>query len=620
MKKRIPAALLVLCIVLSLFPVSAAAASAQSGSETGIFATVDGNRIDLTAVDAETYLFLPASASLSALELTLPEGGTYTVTGDKDTQELSGTGGTLDLTKLVHETAGVMTLTITDGADGSLTLYVMHGSGLPTIYLTSADEEAEGRAWVDAKKGRKATVAMTMVAENGSTVCASGTTEIKARGNSTFYYAEKKSYQIKLQSKADLLGTGEKVKTWVLLANYFDATAMHDKLFKDLAAAMRMPYTASCDWVNLYYDGEYRGTYLLSEKVSVNSTGVDITDMEEAYEALNPGYGSGHTIMTGTNSYGQKIQYTARLTEPENITGGYLIELNNNEIDEYSGFTTKQGVSVNVKSPEFVGKAAMSYISEYYQAFEDAVFAADHTGYNAETGKYYYEYVDLTSLVQMFLLDELGVSPDGFLKSFYFYKDVDGLMYAGPLWDMDMTLGTAWNVAHRADVDYRRHYLAAALYEIPGFRAAVEEYYRQTFAPLVSEIFSSGGRVSRYRAALSASAEMNCKLWPLLRLGDRTQADAAWPEGTGWTDVVGSMQTWAETKILALNARYHLTKSTGDVNMDGRINTIDAVAILRYLVGYEDEIDVQAADFNQDGRLNTADAVALLRYLVGLTD
>ena len=43
--------------------------------------------------------------------------------------------------------------------------------------------------------------------------------------------------------------------------------------------------------MDLYYDGVYRGTYIVSEKNSVNKTGVNITDMEEAYKDLNSGYG-----------------------------------------------------------------------------------------------------------------------------------------------------------------------------------------------------------------------------------------------------------------------------------------------------------------------------------------
>ncbi len=108
---------------------------------------------------------------------------------------------------------------------------------------------------------------MSMVSADGGSVYSGGLKQIKARGNSTFTYADKKSYQIKLETASDLLGNQEQVKTWVLLAGYFDATQMHDKLMKDLATDLGLAYTASCNWVNLYYDGEYRGVYLLSEKI-----------------------------------------------------------------------------------------------------------------------------------------------------------------------------------------------------------------------------------------------------------------------------------------------------------------------------------------------------------------
>lgn len=48
-----------------------------------------------------------------------------------------------------------------------------------------------------------------------------------------------------------------------------DATSIRDKLFKDLASEMGMLGTPDCNWVDLYYDGEYRGTYLISEKASI---------------------------------------------------------------------------------------------------------------------------------------------------------------------------------------------------------------------------------------------------------------------------------------------------------------------------------------------------------------
>ena len=83
-----------------------------------------------------------------------------------------------------------------------------------------------------------------------------------------------------------------------------------------------MPYTPAADWVDLYYDGVYRGTYLVSETNAVGSTGVDITGMETAYAAVNADYGSDMTTAAAENRYGRTYRYTAGLTEPADITGG----------------------------------------------------------------------------------------------------------------------------------------------------------------------------------------------------------------------------------------------------------------------------------------------------------
>ena len=410
----------------------------------------------------------------------------------------------------------------------------------------------------------------------------------------------------------------------MLLASYFDATQMHDKMVKDLAAELGLAYTASCDWVNLYYDGVYRGIYLLSEKNSVGETSVAITDMEQAYEQLNEGYGTDMTTALAENSYGQQYQYTKDLTEPENITGGYLIELNHDKWDEASGFKTRQSVAFNVKSPEWCGEAAMKYISEYYQAFEDAVYATDdtgaYTGYNASTGKYFYDYVDMDSLVKVFLLQELSLNCDGFISSVYFYKDADGKMFAGPIWDQDMTFGTGWTKTNAADIeDY--HYLAKALIQIPAFKTAVVEYYSSTFAPAVREWLGNNGTIAHQYSLLKDNAAMNYTIWDYIRIGNPENEGHIW-QGASYQGVVDEMTTWIENRLANMDSRFKLQSTVaGDVNGDGEVDVADAIALLRYLAGYGDESTIPAnGDFNGDGEVDVADAIALLRYLAGYTD
>lgn len=595
-----------------------------SANVTAMTATVDGVQIPAISADGANYLFLPASADLESLAATFTRSadeGNLVVTGNQGSQSVSG-GDALNVSALASETDGYRSITAKVGNGDGFTVRVMQATSLPTLYLTSSSA-AENRTYIDASKTNTTTAALRMLDAAGDEIGVGNIKELKARGNSTFTYAEKKSYQIKLETAADLLQTGESVKTWVLLANYFDATLMHDKLFKDMATQLDMHYTASCNWVNLYYDGEYRGVYLLSEKNAVKSTGVDITDMEKAYEALNEGYGTDKQTATG-NANGVRYTYTTGLTEPENITGGYLLELNHSEPDEVSGFITKQGKGVNVKSPEWCGESAMQYISGYYQAFEDAVYAVDdsgaYTGYNESTGKYYYEYVDRDSLVKIFLMQELALNPDGFISSLYFYKDADGIMYAGPIWDQDMTLGTGWSKQISPDTtDY--HYLAEALIQIPDFRAAVNSYYTEHFAPLANRLIEEDGTIAEYEALLMDSAEMNFVLWPYIRIGNPTEDGHIWQNAT-YAGVVADMQSWLTSRIAKLDSTFaEQVFEVGDVNMDAKVDTSDAVLILRYALGYQDEgFNVLYGDLNGDGFVDTSDAVLALRRALGYVD
>lgn len=589
---------------------------------TSVAATVDGHQITLTEKGDAKYLFLPASADMTQLSLTFatePASHKVMLSGNKGMTYLSDA---VDVTAVAAVGAdGYREITASVGKGKQpLTFRVMQASAIPTMYLTSSDA-AQGRDWVDASKSNAATGTMNLIGADGTPVYSGELKQIKARGNSTFTYAEKKSYQIKLAEPSDLLGKQEQVKTWVLLASYFDATQMHDKLIKDLAAELGLAYTASCDWVNLYYDGEYRGVYLLSEKNSVGATSVAITDMEQAYEQLNEGYGTDMTTALAENSYGQQYQYTKDLKEPENITGGYLIELNHEMWDEVSGFKTRQDVAFNVKSPEWCGDSAMKYISEYYQAFEDAVYATDdtgaYTGYNTGTGKYFYDYVDMDSLVKVFLLQELSLNCDGFISSVYFYKDADGKMFAGPIWDQDMTFGTGWNKANGAEiVDY--HYLAEALIRIPAFEAAVKEYYTNTFASEVRDLLGSNGTIARQYALLKENAAMNYTIWDYIRIGNPEMEGHIW-QGVSYQGVVDEMTTWIEDRLANMDSRFNLQSTVaGDVNGDGEVNSDDAVCILRYLAGYDVDVKIENGNVNGDDTVNSDDAVCILRNLAGL--
>ena len=588
-----------------------------SADVTGVSASVNGQTICLSEGGKNT-LFLPGSADLSALSLHFDfdgNQGALTLSGDLGSLTLDSTDAVADITGLSSRSGGKYTLTARVGGGDPFTFSVMQGSEIPALYLTST-EEGHDRDYVDASKDNKVQASLLMTDESGTALYDGTLKQLKARGNSTFLYAPKKSYQIKLDTPSDLLDTGEQVKTWVLLAGYFDATQMHDKLVKDLAAQFGLAYTPNCGWVELYYDGEYRGLYLLSEKNSIDKTSVDILDLEKIYEDLNRDYGTDMDIREEPTAAGGTIRYTANIQDPWRAMdgSGYLLEMNYHNMEEDSSFKTSRGYAFNVKSPEWCGKEAMTYISSFYQDFEDAVYSEN--GYNAATGKYYYDYVDLDSLVKTFLLQELAYNCDGFRYSQYFYLD-GGKLYAGPVWDQEMTFGTGWSGYLPAD-RVSRFDLGAALANIPGFMDAVQTYYEETFRPMIGELDST---VRNQYALLKDSAAMNYTLWPLVRVGDPNNANHLW-KNADYASVIADLRDWIDLRLETLDELYLPQPEVllGDVDSDGEVTVTDARWLLQYLAGIRDLTNDQiaAADVDGDGEATVTDARWLLQYLAGM--
>lgn len=56
----------------------------------------------------------------------------------------------------------------------------------------------------------------------------------------------------------------------------------------------------------------------------------------------------------------------------------------------------------------------------------------------------------------------------------------------------------------------------------------------------------------------------------------------------------------------------------GDVNTDGKINGKDVLALRKYIVSLDDNIDTDNADCNKDGKINGKDVLQLRKYIIGL--
>ena len=228
--------------------------------------------------------------------------------------------------------------------------------------------------------------------------------QIRGRGNKTWEY-EKKSYKMKLSEKQSLLGLGDgKAKKWVLLANVCDQSLLRN--YTSLLLAGSMPYgvwSPETTSVEVFLNGEYRGVYLLCEEIDIYKNKIDL---------------------------------------PEDLTGmgaedlGFLVEISGNpKSPQFSCNDRKYQIHNDLSTDETEANAQKQYISNYVRSAWQAVEEGDEAKIA--------ELIDIDSMVNAYLVEELLKNLDCGYDSFYLYRKPGCKLVFGPVWDFDNALGNA---------------------------------------------------------------------------------------------------------------------------------------------------------------------------------
>jgi len=463
-------------------------------------------------LDGESWLFLPAFADRAALFPDAYED---------------------------EEAAGVW-------YDEESGMYLMQGENLRALFLLSADPEKEGRAWIEASKTHEneTTGTMLLVDASGQVDHQDSLRQLRGRGNYTWKMA-KKGYQIKLENRADLLDGGdpaEKARTWVLLPESFDGTALRNRIAQDLALEMGLNASRG-EHVDLYYDGEYRGVYLLSEKVEVDEARVAVRDYDDLLETWNRQVGQRDLealpAAEGVNAYGLPFTYIEGVIENgDPASGAYLLEMEGwgVNLSDRCHFKTEDGMVFAVKNPENASEGMMRYVSETVNA---AWRTIQNGGVDPATGLSAEAAFDLESFARATLLHELSYNCDGFTysSSFFILPEESGQLTAGPVWDFDLAFRYRLDKPNEGAAGFKdqEESWMRAFYSTDAFLAHAKRVYLEEIEPLVSGMLlgeKAGAYLSPldvYAQHMEASARMNSRLWPIDRDGrfaygeDRTE-------------------------------------------------------------------------------------------------
>lgn len=242
--------------------------------------------------------------------------------------------------------------------------------------------------------------------------------DIKVRGNSTAD-PSKRAYRLKFGKdekdkvtgelikthKHDLMGGGYAKRNWALLANCFDHSLIRNALTCELGKIIGMPFNPGYCFVDLVINGDYRGTYQVTDHPEVGSHRIDIDEDKDWY-----------------------IEFQGRsdmLDEPYlNIKDLPMFSIKNPDYTDAAD--TDKLAALKVKMEDWVKQWKSGF------SYDASITQSDTKGWRA--------YNDEDQLLKWFLETEITADYDGYM-TIKAYRATDGKLFWGPVWDKDL----AWD-------------------------------------------------------------------------------------------------------------------------------------------------------------------------------
>ena len=266
-------------------------------------------------------------------------------------------------------------------------------TGLPVVYIDTRDNAA-----INSKETYVKTN-IRIASDSFNMTSSDYPHEIRGRGNTTWNY-DKKPYRIKFNSNIPLFGLTA-AKSWVLLANYKDYTLLTATAAFELARRLQVPAANHAIHVDVVLNGQYNGSYVLTEHVQVN-----------------PG----------------RVNIDAR--------HGYLVEFDTNTDTDFNFTTATSKLPTWVKSPEDLAPADYQFVIDSVNEF-DRLLNSSSSGF---PNNGYKELLNINSFINYFMVYEVTRNRElHHPKSAYMHKNANGLITMGPAWDFDWAYGMDGN-------------------------------------------------------------------------------------------------------------------------------------------------------------------------------
>jgi hypothetical protein len=244
-----------------------------------------------------------------------------------------------------------------------------------------------------------------------------GRIDIEIRGSSS-QALDKKGYGLTTRmadnvtnNNVSLLGMPSE-NDWILNGLAFDPSLIRDYISFAISRNMGN-YAPRLVYCELVLNGNYRGLYLLQEKIKADSQRVNITKITTIQNAL-PELSGGYITKSDKLTGGDPVAWTM----PSYVAGN-----NANFIHD-------------LPKPTEVTAQQNNYIYNEFMKLASTTASGNSSLING-----YPSVIDVPTFVDFMLSNELGSNADGYHFSTFFHKERNGKLKAGPIWDFNLTFG-----------------------------------------------------------------------------------------------------------------------------------------------------------------------------------
>lgn len=362
--------------------------------------------------------------------------------------------------------------------------------------------------------------------------------DIKVRGNSTAD-PSKRAYRLKFGKdekdkvtgelikthKHDLMGGGYAKRNWALLANCFDHSLIRNALTCELGKIIGMPFNPGYCFVDLVINGDYRGTYQVTDHPEVGSHRIDIDEDKDWY-----------------------IEFQGRsdmLDEPYlNIKDLPMFSIKNPDYTDAADADKLAALKVEMEDWVKQWKSGFSY--------DASITQSDTKGWRA--------YNDEDQLLKWFLETEITADYDGYM-TIKAYRATNGKLFWGPVWDKDLawdnygdytkTLGAALENASSIRYYVYNPGIGTAILSDPRFVKRVYETYNKLIEDGLEQKLVD--IVDQLHQRVNQTQQLNFEKWGITNANGGLQKFHEW---TDYAQYPEQLKTFITARLAFLKEKF----------------------------------------------------------------